>query len=114
MKIPIEQARGAEGHCLCINDTRVAGPKPWGGGTVVRSWDANVDGLATALIEHMKSEIDYRMSKLHEYVNSDERQELVDMQSSIEHGLHSLVRLSRFLDAVPVGKFDANKKEIHR
>ncbi len=77
----------------------------------MQSWDYNVEDLATALIEHVKSEIDCRMLELHEYVNSDEMQELVNMQSSIEHGLRSLVRLSRLLDAVPVGKFDANKRK---
>lgn len=29
---------GVEGKCLCIDETRVAGPKPWGGGTIVDSF----------------------------------------------------------------------------
>lgn len=27
--------RGVEGHCLVLDDLRIAGPKPWGGGPVV-------------------------------------------------------------------------------
>jgi hypothetical protein len=34
-----EVIRGVEGLCLTLDDTRIAGPKPWGGGTVVHAWD---------------------------------------------------------------------------
>lgn len=34
----IEVIQGPEGPCLSINDYRVCGPKPWGGGTVIVSW----------------------------------------------------------------------------
>lgn len=30
-----EIVSGVEGKCLYIDETRVAGPKPWGGGTIV-------------------------------------------------------------------------------
>ena len=30
-----EIVSGVEGMCLYIDETRVAGPKPWGGGTIV-------------------------------------------------------------------------------
>jgi hypothetical protein len=33
-------------------DHRVAGPKPWGGGTVVKSWTANRRDMAAALKKH--------------------------------------------------------------
>lgn len=33
--IVIELIRGVEGYCVAINSTRVAGPKPWGGGNVI-------------------------------------------------------------------------------
>lgn len=34
-KIVVEVVSGRAGPCLCFNDRRVAGPKPWGGGQVV-------------------------------------------------------------------------------
>ena len=29
------------GYCLALDDTRIAGPKPWGGGTVIHAWETN-------------------------------------------------------------------------
>ena len=29
---------GAEGDCLLLDDTRICGPKPWGGGTVTKTF----------------------------------------------------------------------------
>lgn len=34
----IEVVQGTEGAAMYINDYRVAGPKPWGGGTVAYKW----------------------------------------------------------------------------
>lgn len=34
----VEQVRGCEGDCLVMDENRVAGPKPWGGGRVVKKW----------------------------------------------------------------------------
>ena len=34
-----EVIRGVEGCCLALDDTRIAGPKPWGGGTVIHKWE---------------------------------------------------------------------------
>lgn len=36
--IKIRHVRGVEGDSLYINDYRVAGPKPWGGGPTVKEW----------------------------------------------------------------------------
>ena len=33
--------RGVEGCCLALDDTRIAGPKPWGGGKVIHSWETD-------------------------------------------------------------------------
>lgn len=49
--VTIEVIVGPMGPCLSINNTRVAGPKPWGGGKVMISWKANVSSLADALIK---------------------------------------------------------------
>jgi hypothetical protein len=33
-----EVVRGAEGDCLLLDDTRICGPKPWGGGAVTKTF----------------------------------------------------------------------------
>ena len=33
-----EVVRGAEGDCLLLDDTRISGPKPWGGGAVTKTF----------------------------------------------------------------------------
>lgn len=42
-------ANGVEGRCLYMNDTRIAGPKPWGGGTTEKTWVVSCDEIARAL-----------------------------------------------------------------
>lgn len=49
MKVKIEVIEGVEGWCLAINDRRVCGPKPWGGGKVIKKWDAGLSEIFTAL-----------------------------------------------------------------
>lgn len=56
-KVKIEVVRGVEGNCVCVSDLdgsghRLAGPKPWGGGSTVHSFEVDLDELvreATAL-----------------------------------------------------------------
>ena len=36
-----EVIRCVEGCCLALDDTRIAGPKPWGGGTVIHAWETD-------------------------------------------------------------------------
>lgn len=36
-----EVIRGVEGCCLALDDTRIAGPKPWGGGTAIYAWETD-------------------------------------------------------------------------
>jgi hypothetical protein len=47
--ICIDEVKGCEGNCITMNDYRVAGPKPWGGGIVVKNWVASVDDVIRAL-----------------------------------------------------------------
>ena len=41
--------RGAEGMALYIDGKRVAGPKPWGGGSTIYTFKADRDAILTAL-----------------------------------------------------------------
>ena len=49
MKVKIQIIQGVEGPCLAINSTRVAGPKPWGGGTTKHEWDVDLSRIESAL-----------------------------------------------------------------
>jgi len=55
MKAVIELINGVEGGCICIcasgddGGRRVAGPKPWGGGVVVKKWITTVEDIEDAL-----------------------------------------------------------------
>lgn len=45
----VEIVAGTEGKALYINDYRVAGPKPWGGGKVIVSFNVLQKELECAL-----------------------------------------------------------------
>ena len=55
-KITIMYVRGVEGNSLYINDYRVCGPKPWGGGKIIHQWDVEesdiIDSLKTPQERH--------------------------------------------------------------
>lgn len=44
MKISVCEWRGRV-HCVYLNDYRVAGGKPWGGGETVAEWDVPIERL---------------------------------------------------------------------
>ncbi len=41
--------KGIEGACLVVNDNRVAGPKPWGGGQTIHDFEVDKAELLRAL-----------------------------------------------------------------
>lgn len=45
----LELINGVEGDSVYLNDFRIAGPKPWGGGTTLKSWKVSTKDLETAL-----------------------------------------------------------------
>ena len=47
--ITIVFCEGVEGPSIYINDYRVCGRKPWGGGKVTHTWKATIKDLKTAL-----------------------------------------------------------------
>ena len=51
----LELVNGVEGQSLYINDYRIAGKKPWGGGTVVKTWkNVTVGDVVSSLIDFVK------------------------------------------------------------
>lgn len=47
--VTVEVISGVEGPCLALDDTRIAGPKPWGGGRVVHSFKVDIFHMLRAL-----------------------------------------------------------------
>jgi len=45
----IEMVEGVEGPSLYLNGYRIAGPKPWGGGTLSRKWRTSKKNIERAL-----------------------------------------------------------------
>lgn len=41
-RIRIDVISGVEGPSLYLNDRRIAGPKPWGGGAAIHSWTVDL------------------------------------------------------------------------
>lgn len=48
-KVKVEVIGSATGSSLYINDFRVCGNKPWGGGTVIRKWVTSKQYILKAL-----------------------------------------------------------------
>lgn len=43
--------RGVEGDCIYLNNHRIVGPKPWGGGTTIKEWKVTRNEVLRALGE---------------------------------------------------------------
>lgn len=61
-EVVIEVISGPEGSCLAIGKadgtglTRIAGPKPWGGGRVLHSWRVPVSEILRSLADSPSGE----------------------------------------------------------
>ena len=49
MKAMVNIISGVEGQCLSINNYRVAGPKPWGGGKIIKEWKVETKDIIHAI-----------------------------------------------------------------
>lgn len=41
--------RGVSGLCVYLNDYRIVGEKPWGGGTITNTWKVSLKDIVRAL-----------------------------------------------------------------
>lgn len=48
-KFELQLVDGVEGNSLYLNEHRIAGPKPWGGGNVIKKWVVEADDIERAL-----------------------------------------------------------------
>ena len=76
-----EVIRGVEGCCLALDDTCIAGPKPWGGGTVIRTWETDKEYKAVNM-----------QSRWHQFFGTPERVAITF--ATIEEWLANEVRMS--------------------
>ena len=49
--IEIKLVEGVEGNSLYFNDTRICGPKPWGGGKIKQKWETKLFYVTDAIPE---------------------------------------------------------------
>lgn len=42
---------GVEGSCISLNNYHIAGPTPWGGGRVLKTWKVTLDDILRAVPE---------------------------------------------------------------
>lgn len=47
--VTLALVKGVEGIGVYLNDYRIAGPKPWGGGTTVSKWKVDLADIRRAL-----------------------------------------------------------------
>lgn len=52
-KFDIEVIKGVEGISVYVNDYRIAGNKPWGGGTSLGKWTRSIDQLHPDIREYL-------------------------------------------------------------
>ncbi len=48
-KINLELVSGVEGNSIYLNDYRICGSKPWGGGSVIKKWTTSIRDIERAL-----------------------------------------------------------------
>src|SRR3990167_1457373 len=75
-KLVIEVISGVEGDCVAIDGYRVAGNKPWGGGTIKQSWNTERKHIIKAL--ELESFITLREERAREEIRKRIEQRLAD------------------------------------
>ncbi len=55
--------QGVEGPSIYLNDFRIAGPKPWGGGSVIYEWEVGDEDLDMARMTPKQLQNHYKKKK---------------------------------------------------
>jgi len=48
-KFKLMLVKGVEGNCIYLNDYRICGPKPWGGGRIIKTWKVEKEDIERAI-----------------------------------------------------------------
>ncbi len=51
--IEVRYVKGVEGNSIWLNDMRIGGPKPWGGGKTLESFTVSIDDIKEALKNYL-------------------------------------------------------------
>jgi hypothetical protein len=54
--IDVRLVDGVEGQCVVVNDYRICGPKPWGGGTTNKQWKTTKESVLRAFLDPDESQ----------------------------------------------------------
>lgn len=49
-RIAVHLIDGVEGQCVSVNDYRICGPKPYGGGSITQSWTTTKEDVLRAFL----------------------------------------------------------------
>ena len=49
-QITVELIKGVQGYCVGVNNYRICGPKPWGGGSIERAWKTTKNDVLAAFL----------------------------------------------------------------
>lgn len=71
--VKLEICSGVEGPSAYVNDYRCAGPKPWGGGTILHKFNLRLDDLAVAVARAGRYDPEQIINKLTEYGQAREK-----------------------------------------
>jgi len=71
--VKLEICSGVEGPSAYVNDYRCAGPKPWGGGTILHKLNLRLADLAVAIDRRGSYNPDHITTKLVEYGRAREK-----------------------------------------
>lgn len=61
-KLEMAEVHGGGNKAIYLNNHRIAGGKPWGGGTVAQTWDVSVHDVLSAIIPDHESALEIARS----------------------------------------------------
>ena len=88
-----EIVRGVEGDCLVLDDTRICGPKPWGGGRIIKT---------------------FRTDGIYEVIDKDEHRKLMAENAKLREAIAKAVHVQTVLCADKDAPWCRNECQLHR
>ncbi len=74
MQLEIVKANDGATVAVYLNEYRIAGGKPWGGGTIWRKWDVNIDELQQLINEERAKSVLTAINDAREEAGEDDRE----------------------------------------
>ena len=79
-RIEIDLVWGCEGDCLVMNNYRIAGPKPWGGGKTKKTFHTTEGDLLAAysfeIVKKLKTQLQIAMEALNDFTDKSEMEDV--------------------------------------